>query len=162
MLGVLDTVRDESSDQQAVRIMLEPKSSRLTQEEFMGVLLTHTSLEANVSINLTMMGLYGENGGRRTKKTCCKYCMSGSPIALPPYKRRTRHRLARDKHQIHILEGRMLVFLKIDEVIRCIREADDPRADLIAQLASPKCRPKTFSKSVCVSWRDWKVSVLKN
>ena len=133
VLGVLDTVRDESSDQQAVRIMLEPKSSRLTQEEFMGVLLAHTSLEANVSINLTMMGLYGENGGRPRQKNLLQILNEWIAYRFATVERRTRHRLAEVERRIHILEGRMLVFLKIDEVIRCIREADDPKADLIAQ-----------------------------
>jgi topoisomerase-4 subunit A len=133
VLGVLDTIRDESSDQQAVRIMLEPKSSRLTQEEFMNVLLAHTSLEANVSINLTMMGLYGENGGRPRQKSLLQILHEWIAYRFATVERRTRHRLAEVERRIHILEGRMLVFLKIDEVIRCIREADDPKADLIAR-----------------------------
>ena len=94
MLGVLDTVRDESSDQQAVRIMLEPKSSRLSQEEFMAVLLAHTSLEANVSINLTMMGLYGENGGRPRQKNLLQILHEWIAYRFATVERRTRHRLA--------------------------------------------------------------------
>ena len=133
VLGVLDMVRDESSDQQAVRIMLEPKSSRLTQDEFMGVLLAHTSLEANVSINLTMMGLYGENGGRPRQKNLLQILHEWIAYRFATVERRTRHRLAEVERRMHILEGRMLVFLKIDEVIRCIREADDPKADLMAR-----------------------------
>jgi topoisomerase-4 subunit A len=133
VLGVLDTVRDESSDQQAVRIMLEPKSSRLTQEEFMSVLLAHTSLEANVSINLTMMGLYGENGGRPRQKNLLQILREWIDFRFATVERRTRHRLAEVERRVHILEGRMLVFLRIDEVIQCIREADEPKADLIAR-----------------------------
>jgi len=133
VLSVLDTVRDESSDQQAVRIMLEPKSSRLSQKEFMAVLLAHTSLEANVPINLTMMGLYGENGGRPRQKSLLQILHEWIAYRFATVERRTRHRLAEVERRIHILEGRMLVFLKIDEVIRCIRDSDAPKADLIAQ-----------------------------
>lgn len=133
VLGVLDSVRDESSDKQAVRIMLEPKSARITQEEFMGVLLAHTSLEANVSVNLTMMGLFGENGGRPRQKNLLQILHEWIAYRFATVERRTRHRLSEVERRIHILEGRMLVFLNIDEVIRCIREADDPKADLIAR-----------------------------
>ncbi len=59
MLGVLDAVRDESNEKEPVRIVLEPKSSRVPQDEFMAVLLAHTSLEANVSVNMTMIGTDG-------------------------------------------------------------------------------------------------------
>ncbi|AJP48563.1 DNA topoisomerase IV subunit A [Rugosibacter aromaticivorans] len=133
VLGVLDTVRDESSDQQAVRIVLEPKSSRLAQDEFMGILLAHTSLESNVSVNLTMMGLYGEHGGRPRQKNLLQILREWVAYRFATVERRTRHRLAEVERRMHILEGRMLVFLRIDEVIRCIREADDPKADLIAR-----------------------------
>jgi topoisomerase-4 subunit A len=133
VLGVLDSVRDESSDKQAVRIMLEPKSARITQEEFMGVLLAHTSLEANVSVNLTMMGLFGENGGRPRQKNLPQILHEWIAYRFATVERRTRHRLGEVERRIHILEGRMLVFLHIEEVIRCIREADDPKADLIAR-----------------------------
>jgi topoisomerase-4 subunit A len=133
VLGVLDAVRDESSDQQAVRIVLEPKSSRLTQDEFMGVLLAHTSLESNVSVNLTMMGLYGEHGGRPRQKNLLQILREWIDFRFATVERRTRHRLAEVERRVHILEGRMLVFLRIDEVIRCIREADEPKADLMAR-----------------------------
>jgi topoisomerase-4 subunit A len=60
--------------------------------------------------------------------------------------------------RIHILEGRMIVFLNIDEVIRIIRESDEPKPALIKALGSPTGRPKTSSKSACASWRGWKRS----
>jgi topoisomerase-4 subunit A len=47
--------------------------------------------------------------------------------------RRSRHRLGEVERRIHILEGRMTVFLRIDEVIRCIREADEPKPELMAR-----------------------------
>jgi topoisomerase-4 subunit A len=133
VLGVLDTVRDESSDQQAVRIVLEPKSSRLEQAEFMAVLLAHTSLEASVSVNLTMMGLFGEHGGRPRQKTLLHILHEWIAFRFATVERRTRHRLAEVERRMHILEGRLMVFLRIEEVIRCIREADEPKRDLMAR-----------------------------
>ena len=129
VLGVLDTVRDESSDQQAVRIVLEPKSSRLAQEDFMAILLAHTSLEASVSANLTMVG----NDGRPRQKTLLQILHEWIGFRFATVERRTRHRLAEVERRAHILEGRMMVFLRIEEVIRCIREADEPKADLMAR-----------------------------
>lgn len=61
MLGVLDAVRDESSDKEPVRIVLEPRSSRVPQDEFMAVLLARTSLEANVPVNFTILARQPEH-----------------------------------------------------------------------------------------------------
>ena len=129
VLGVLDSVRDESSDQQAVRIMLEPKSSRIPQEEFMAVLLAHTSLESSVSVNLTMVG----RDGRPQQKNLLNILHEWIAFRFATVERRTRHRLAEVLRRVHILEGRMTVFLRIEEVIRCIRESDEPKPDLIAR-----------------------------
>ena len=129
VLGVLDSVRDESSDQQAVRIMLEPKSSRLPQGEFMAVLLAHTSLEASVPVNLTMVG----RDGRPQQKNLLDILHEWIAFRFATVERRTRHRLAEVLRRIHVLEGRMTVFLRIEEVIRCIRESDEPKPDLMAR-----------------------------
>ena len=129
VLGVLDSVRDESSDQQAVRIMLEPKSSRLPQGEFMAVLLAHTSLETSVPLNLTMVG----RDGRPQQKNLLGILHEWIAFRFATVERRTRHRLAEVLRRVHILEGRMTVFLRIEEVIRCIREADEPKPELIAR-----------------------------
>lgn len=134
VLSVLDSVRDESSDQQAVRIMLEPKSSRLNTEEFMAVLLAHTSLESSVSINLTMVGRLAETstgGGRPQQKGLLQILREWIAFRFATVERRTQHRLSEVSRRIHILEGRMLVFLRIDDVIRCIRESDEPKPALI-------------------------------
>ncbi len=129
VLGVLDSVRDESSDQQMVRIMLEPKSSRIPQDEFMAVLLAHTSLESSVSVNLTMVG----RDGRPQQKNLLNILHEWIAFRFATVERRTRHRLAEVLRRVHILEGRMTVFLRIDEVIHCIRESDEPKPDLMAR-----------------------------
>ncbi|HMX15490.1 MAG TPA: DNA topoisomerase IV subunit A [Rhodocyclaceae bacterium] len=129
MLGVLDSVRDESSDKEAVRIVLEPRSSRVPQEEFMAVLLAHTSLEAGVPVNLTMIG----RDGRPRQKPLLAVLQEWIEFRHVTVERRSRHRLGEVQRRLHILEGRLAVFLRIEEVIRCIRESDEPKADLMAR-----------------------------
>ncbi|MDK9705289.1 MAG: DNA topoisomerase IV subunit A, partial [Sulfuritalea sp.] len=114
---------------QAVRIMLEPKSSRIPQDEFMAVLLAHTSLESSVSVNLTMVG----RDGRPQQKNLLTILHEWIAFRFATVERRSRHRLAEVERRIHILEGRMAVFLNIDKVIRCIRESDEPKPDLMAR-----------------------------
>jgi len=128
VLGVLDTVRDESSDKSPVRIVLEPKSSRQNRDEFMAVLLTHTSLESSVSLNLTMIG----RDGRPQQKNLVQILKEWIDFRYHAVERRTRHRLGEVDRRLHILEGRMIAFLHIEEVIRVIRESDEPKPALIS------------------------------
>ena len=128
VLGVLESVRDESSDKEPVRLMLEPRSSRMSPEEFMAVLLAHTSLETNVAMNFTMIG----RDGRPQQKNLRQIVVEWIDFRFVTVGRRTQHRLDEVDKRIHILEGRMIVFLRIEDVIRVIREADDPKAELIA------------------------------
>ncbi|HMY79157.1 MAG TPA: DNA topoisomerase IV subunit A, partial [Thauera aminoaromatica] len=128
VLGALDTVRDESSDKAPVRIVLEPKSSRQNRDEFMAVLLAHTSLETSASVNMTMIG----RDGRPQQKNLVQILREWIDFRYVTVERRTRHRLDEVDRRIHILEGRMIAFLHIEEVIRVIRESDEPKPALIA------------------------------
>ncbi|RTL57764.1 MAG: DNA topoisomerase IV subunit A [Rhodocyclaceae bacterium] len=127
VLGVLESVRDESNEKAPVRIVLEPRSSRITQDEFMAVLLAHTSLEASVSLNLTMIG----RDGRPQQKNLVQVLREWGEFRIVTVERRSRHRLEEVERRIHILEGRMTVFLKIEEVIKVIRNSEEPKLDLI-------------------------------
>ncbi len=127
VLGVLETVRDESSDKSPVRIVLEPRSSRQSRDEFMAVLLAHTSLESSVSVNLTMIG----RDGRPQQKNLVQILREWIDFRYMTVERRTRHRLDEVDRRLHILEGRMIAFLHIEEVIRVIRESDEPKPALI-------------------------------
>ncbi len=129
VLGVLETQRDESSDKAAVRIVLEPRSSRQSPEEFMAVLLAHTSLESSVPVNMTMIG----RDGRPQQKGLVAILREWIDFRFVTVERRTRHRLDEVDRRIHIFEGRMIAFLRIEEVIACIREADEPKPALIAR-----------------------------
>ncbi len=127
VLSVLDGVRDESSKEAAVRLVLEPKTSRISQQELIHTLLAHTSLETSAPINLTMIGM----DRRPTQKSLRQMLTEWIAFRQQTVERRSRHRLAKVLDRIHILEGRQLVLLNIDEVIAIIRAADEPRQALM-------------------------------
>ncbi|WP_300716715.1 DNA topoisomerase IV subunit A [Hydrogenophaga sp.] len=127
ILMVLDGVRDESSKDAPVRLLFEPKSSRIEQQELITALLAHTSLETSAPINLTMIGL----DARPTQKSLRQMLNEWIEFRQGTITRRSQHRLTKVLDRIHILEGRQLVLLNIDEVIAIIRQADDPKAALI-------------------------------
>ncbi len=129
VLAVLDTVRDESSRDAPVRLVFEPKTSRIEQQDLVNVLLAQTSLESSAPINLTMIGA----DGRPTQKSLRRIVDEWLQFRLQTVQRRTQHRLAKVVDRIHVLEGRQLVLLNIDEVVRIIRAADEPKPALIAR-----------------------------
>ncbi|MCU4121999.1 DNA topoisomerase IV subunit A [Variovorax sp. N23] len=129
LLSVLDVVRDESSKDAAVRLVFEPKTSRISQEEFITTLLAQTSLESSSSINLTMVGI----DGKPVQKSMRQMLNEWIAFREVTVEKRSKHRLGKVMDRIHILEGRQLVLLNIDEVIAIIRAADDPKAALIAR-----------------------------
>ncbi|HTJ92256.1 MAG TPA: DNA topoisomerase IV subunit A [Pararobbsia sp.] len=127
ILALLDTVRDESGKDAPVRIVFEPKSSRIDQTEFINTLLAHTSMESGVALNLVMIGA----DGRPRQKSVLDVLREWVEFRALTVTRRSRFRLDKVNDRIHILEGRMIVFLNIDEVIRIIRESDEPKAALM-------------------------------
>ncbi|MCU0868772.1 MAG: DNA topoisomerase IV subunit A [Burkholderiales bacterium] len=131
MLSLLDRARDESDRTHPVRLVFEPKSSRTDEQEFAHLLLAKTSLEGNASLNFVMVGL----DGRPTGKTLRQVLVEWVEFRRATVTRRTRHRLDKVLDRIHVLEGRLLVLLNVDAVIRTIREADEPKAELMAAFA---------------------------
>ena len=127
VLAVLDAVRDESGREAAVRLVFEPKTRTVEVPDLIATLLAHTSLESSSSINLTMIGA----DGRPSQKSLRRMLVEWLGFRQQTVERRTRHRLAKVLDRIHILEGRQLVLLNIDEVIRIIRQADEPKPALI-------------------------------
>jgi topoisomerase IV subunit A len=131
VLAVLDTVRDESGKDAAVRLVFEPKTSRISQDELLNTLLAHTSLEASVSVNLVSIG----RDGRPRQMGLMEMLSEWVSFRVDTVRARTVHRLAKVDDRIHILEGRQTVLLNIDEVIAIIREADEPKVALIARFS---------------------------
>ncbi len=131
MLGLLDGVRDESSKDAAVRLVIEPKTSRIEQGELIQSLLAHTSLETSAPINFTVVGIDGRPTQKSLRQLLAEWIEFRSLTVL----RRSRHRLQKVQDRIHILEGRQTVLLNIDEVIAIIRQSDEPKAALVARFA---------------------------
>ncbi|WP_291935585.1 DNA topoisomerase IV subunit A [Limnohabitans sp.] len=127
MLAVLDVVRDESSKDAAVRLVFEPKTSRIEQQELITALLAHTSLETSAPINMTSVGI----DGKPIQKSLRQMLVEWISFRQTTITRRSQHRLNKVLDRIHILEGRQLVLLNIDEVIRIIRHSDEPKPALI-------------------------------
>jgi topoisomerase IV subunit A len=127
ILLVLDVVRDESSKDAAVRLVFEPKTSRVEQRELITALLAHTSLETSSPINLTLVGL----DGRPTLKSLRQLLTEWISFRQSTIERRSRFRLGKVTDRMHILEGRQLVLLNIDEVIAIIRHQEEPKMALI-------------------------------
>ena len=129
MLAVLDGVRDESSKDAAVRLVCEPKTGKTLQQDLITALLAHTSLETSSSINLTMVGI----DGKPVQKSLRQMLEEWIAFRQGTITRRSQHRLTKVLDRIHILEGRQIVLLNIDEVIAIIRAADEPQAALMAR-----------------------------
>lgn len=127
VLAVLDAVRDESGKEHAVRLVFEPKSRNVEADAFVNLLLSHTSLETNHSINLVSIDNSGRPGQRGVLAMLHDWIAFRKTCVI----RRTRHRLEQVNDRIHVLEGRLIAWLNIDEVIKVIRESDEPKPALI-------------------------------
>lgn len=131
MLDLIDQVRDACDDQHPVRLIFEPKSARIKPDDFINTLMAQTSLESNVPVSFVMMGM-DKRPAQKNLKTILQEWLD---FRLLTVTRRLQHRLNQVDKRIHILQGRMTVFLHIDEVIRVIRESDEPKSELMAAFA---------------------------
>ena len=136
MLAILDRVRDESTEEKPVRLVFEPKSSRIDCEEFVTALLSQTSMESNVSVNLVMLG----NDGKPKQKNLLDIIREWIAFRLQAVRRRTQARLDKVNDRIHVLEGRALVLLNIDRVIEIIRQSDEPKPALMTEFRRDRHR----------------------
>jgi len=127
MLNLLDAVRDESGKDAAVRLVFEPKTSRVDRDEFVNTLLAQTSMESSVPVNLVCIGTDGRPRQKGLRDILTEWVAFRTDTVV----RRTRHRLDKVIDRIHVLEGRMVVYLNVDEVIQTIRESDEPKAALM-------------------------------
>jgi len=115
-------VRDESDRRSKLRLVIEPRSSRQKPDELMSALLARTSLETRYAVNLTWLGL----DGLPETKGLAEILREWGEWRLQTVRRRTRHRLDRCEERLHIVQGRLLAYARIDDIIRLIRAADDP------------------------------------
>ena len=128
ILALLDSIRDESDEKNPVRLVLEPSSRNHDPDIFMRFFLAQTGLETNVPVNLTVVG----RDGRPGQKGLVALIAEWAGFRVDTVRRRSQHRLEVVNRRVHILEGRLTILLNIDEVIRVIRESDDPKSDLMA------------------------------
>jgi topoisomerase IV subunit A len=126
-LPMLEDLRDESDHENPVRLILIPRSNRINLEELMLHLYATTDLERSYRVNLNIIGL----NGRPQVKDLRSILKEWLEYRTETVRRRLQYRLDKVLAQIHILEGLMIAYLNIDEVIQIIREEDKPKEVLM-------------------------------
>ncbi|HZS82701.1 MAG TPA: DNA topoisomerase IV subunit A [Stellaceae bacterium] len=126
-LPLLADVRDESTEE--VRLVLEPKSRNVDPAVLMESLFRASELETRIPLNLNVLDAAGVPRVMNLKEALQAF-LDHRRIVL---QRRTRHRLAAIARRMEILKGQIIVYLNIDEVIRIIRESDEPKTELMAR-----------------------------
>ncbi|HTY51324.1 MAG TPA: DNA topoisomerase IV subunit A [Steroidobacteraceae bacterium] len=126
-LPMIDDLRDESDHENPTRLVIVPKSSRVDVEEVMKHLFATTDLERSYRVNLNVIGLDGRPRVAGLKALLTDWLQ----FRIGTVTRRLRHRLEKVNRRLHILDGLLIAFLNLDEVIRIIRREDEPRPVLI-------------------------------
>jgi topoisomerase-4 subunit A len=127
----LEDIRDESDHANPVRIALIPRSNRVDAEQLMGHLFATTDLERSYRVNLNVIGLDGRPQVKNLRMLLSEWLAFRADTVT----RRLNHRLDKVERRLHLLEGLLVAFLNLDEVIRIIRTEDAPRPALIARFA---------------------------
>jgi len=127
----LEDIRDESDHENPVRVVLVPRSNRVDAEQLMGHLFATTDLEKSFRVNLNVIG----RDGRPQVKNLRQLLSEWLEFRTETLTRRLNHRLQKVERRLHLLEGLLVAFLNLDEVIRIIRTEDEPRDALIARFA---------------------------
>ncbi len=124
-LPMLSDVRDESADD--VRLVLEPKSRTVEAEPLMETLFRLTDLEVRISLNLNVLAADGSPGVMNLRDALRAFLDHRHDVLM----RRAQHRLDKIAHRLEVLEGYLIAYLNLDEVIRIIREEDEAKPALI-------------------------------
>ncbi|HDS0951115.1 TPA: DNA topoisomerase IV subunit A [Stenotrophomonas maltophilia] len=125
----LEDVRDESDHANPVRVVLVPRSNRVDADQLMGHLFATTDMERSYRVNLNVIGLDGRPQVKNLKMLLSEWLAFRSSTVT----RRLQHRLQKVERRLHLLEGLLVAFLNLDEVIHIIRTEDEPKAALIAR-----------------------------
>ncbi len=126
-LPMLEDLRDESDHENAVRLVLIPRSNRVDLDAMMQHLFATTDLERTYRVNLNMIGLDGRPQVKNLKQIINEWLRFRRDTVT----RRLEHRLAKVERRLHLLEGLRIAFLNLDEVIRIVRSEDEPKPVLI-------------------------------
>jgi topoisomerase IV subunit A len=124
-------LRDESDHECPTRLVITPRSNRVDVETLMAHLFATTDLERNYRVNLNMIGL----DGRPQVKDLVTILTEWLSFRLQTVKRRLQFRLEQVLARLHILDGLLIAFLNIDEVIAIIRREDEPKPVLMQRFA---------------------------
>ena len=122
-LPMIVDLRDEGDEENPTRLVLVPKSNRVDKEAVMNHLFATTDLEKNFRVNMNMIGLNGKPQVLDLKSILKQWLKYRTNTVT----RRLQHRLDWVMDRLHILEGLMVVYLNIEEVIKIIRTEDDPK-----------------------------------
>ncbi len=125
----LEDIRDESDHANPTRIVLIPRSNRVDAEQLMGHLFATTDLEKSFRVNMNVIGLDGRPQVKDLKQLLSEWLVFRQTTVT----RRLKHRLDKVERRLHLLEGLLVAFLNLDEVIRIIRTEDEPKAVLMAR-----------------------------
>ncbi|MDN3520279.1 DNA topoisomerase IV subunit A [Halomonas ramblicola] len=126
-LPMVADLRDESTHEEPTRLVIEPRSNRVDIEALMAHLFATTDLEKNIRINMNVIGL----DGRPRVMPLPELLGEWLRFRRSTVRRRLEHRLGKVEDRLHLLEGLLIAYLNIDEVIRIIREEDEPKPALM-------------------------------
>lgn len=126
-LPLVSDLRDESDHENPTRLIIIPRSNRVDVPALMDHLFATTDLEKSFRVNLNMIGL----NGRPQVKGLLQILTEWLEYRLATVKRRLQHRLDAINRRLHLLEGLMIVYLNLDEIIKIIRKEDEPKPVLM-------------------------------
>src|SRR5699024_6444709 len=126
-LPMVTDLRDESDHENPTRLVIVPRSNRVDTDALMAHLFATTGLERNVRVNLNMIGLDGKPQVLGLRDILAAWLVYRRQTVT----RRLQNRLDAVCDRLHVLEGLLVAFLNIDEVIAIIRHEDDPKAELM-------------------------------
>lgn len=130
-LPMIEDLRDESDHENPTRLVIVPRSNRIDLEQVMTHLFATTDLERSYRVNLNMIGL----DNRPAVKGLVEILNEWLLFRRETVRNRLNHRLEKVLKRLHILDGLLIAYLNIDEVIHIIRNEDEPKAVLVASFA---------------------------
>ncbi len=130
-LPMIEDLRDESDHENPTRLLIIPKSKRIDTASVMSHLFATTDLEKNYRVNMNMIGLNGKPVVKNLREVLVEWLQ----FRTETVRRRLQHRLDKVLARLHILDGLLIAYLNIDEVIAIIREHDQPKPVLMALFA---------------------------
>ena len=126
-LPMVSDLRDESDHENPTRLVIVPRSNRVDIEQLMAHLFASTDLERTYRVNMNMIGIDGRPQVKNLRQILVEWLSWRTDIV----RKRLQHRLEKVLDRLHILEGLMIAYLNIDEVIAIIRHEDEPKAELM-------------------------------